>query len=316
MTIKDEIPEILSELKPKYDKTKASFEHDKSAKAFSLVLGEEKGVELIEYISEELNKGKMPLYSFDRFIGRSEFQRLIETFYKGKNDDVLNILLLLYHQLWLDDEDGAKATFRLLTKLRSSPAVAMVEPVLCICLECHAFSTTDEGDRCNECGVDNLVNIYIVQLSDSAKAVLKNGQFLEIYAKHCLNKSGIELIGWEDDKKRSICTSITYQIEGEDIDVDVHGITDPVGLLLCECKTSKKIKMTELRIIEDVYRRLTDKITNLLGRKISFPKVFVITGEFDRNIPISAYKRKEWELLDGSKIQNLSNEINRIIQEL
>ncbi|MDY6965566.1 MAG: hypothetical protein SVM80_06285 [Halobacteriota archaeon] len=316
MTLKEEIPGILSELKPNHDKTKAILEHNKSAKAFSLILGEEKGVELIEYISEELNKGKMPLYSLNRFIGRSEFQRLIETFYNEKNDDVLNILLPAYHQLWLDDEDSAKAIFELLKKLETSPARRTVEFVLCVCLECHTFSTTNEGDMCNGCGVDNLMRIYAVQLSDSAKDVLKNGQFLEIYAKHCLKKSGIELIGWDNDKKHSICTSISYQIEGEDIEIDVHGITDPIGLLLCECKTSNKITMNELRRVESIYNRLTNKIADLLGRTISYPKVFVITGGFDSNIPIGSYRRKEWILLDRSKIQNLSDEFNKILQEL
>lgn len=317
MKIKDEILEVLSGLRPTYDKTKAFLEHEEPAKAISLILGEPNGIEMIEYICKELKMGKLPIYSIDKFIGKSEFQHIIETFYSENNNNVLDIILPLYHQIWVNDENDAKAIFDTLKKVESSSAVRSNEFVLCICLECHTYSTTDEGDTCNSCGVDNLVKIYEFYLSDTAKSVLRNRQFLEIYAKHCLKKSGIEVIGWKGDDKHLVCTSINYQVEGELVDVDVHGITDPIGILLCECKTSKKIKMTDLRKVEDVYNRLTNKIIDLMGgRKINFPKVFVITGEFDGNIPIGAYKRKEWDLLDRTKITDLVAEFERIKSEI
>lgn len=316
MTIKSEIQEVLSELRPKYDKTKASLEHDKSAKAISLILGEPNGIEIIEYICEKLKIGKLPLYSVDKFIGKSKFQHVIEIFYRENNGDVLDIILPIYHQIWVNDENKAKATFDTIRKISSS-SVGSSKFVLSLCLECHTYSIIDEGNTCNSCGGDNIVKIYEIRLSDTAKSVLKNGQFLEIYVKYCLKKGGINLIGWEDEDKHLVCTSINYQVEGEVIDVDVHGITNPIGILLCECKTSKKITITELRKVENVYNRLTNRIVDLMPRnKISIPKVFVITGKFDGNIPLGSYKMKGWDLLDRTKIPKLVEEFKRIEGEL
>src|SRR5690606_35227069 len=93
------------------------------------------------------------------------------------------------------------------------------------------------------------------------KTILSNGQYLEIYVKHCLRDTGVELIGYPIDQKgKKAFTNIRYQIDGDAIEVDVHGIASPLTLLLCEAKTSVKIQANELRRVEGLYDRLVEKI--------------------------------------------------------
>jgi len=111
--------------------------------------------------------------------------------------------------------------------------------------------------------------------------------------KHCLRETGIELIGYPvNQKNQKAFTNIRYQVDGDAIEVDVHGIASPLTLFLCEAKTSAKIPSNELRRVEGLYDRLVDKINTMSGRQFSVLKLFIITGEFDGNISQSAYKRK------------------------
>ena len=148
------------------------------------------------------------------------------------------------------------------------------------------------------------------------KSVLKNNQFLEIYVKECMRNSGIELIGREVGKHgKKAYTSIQYQVHGEMIEADVHGIAQPLTLLLCEVKTATKITMNEIRRVEGLFDKLVDRVNGIAGVN-NHLKLFVITGEFDTNISIGAYRRRNWELLDRTTIQNLLEEFKRIRSEL
>ena len=132
-----------------------------------------------------------------------------------------------------------------------------------------------------------------------------------------MNRSGIEPIGWNiDGNGEKVYTSIEYQVEGERIDIDVLGISQPIAILLCEAKTTKKVIMNDIRRVENIFDRSIMKIKELTGRAVQYLKFFIITGEFDRNIPKGAYKRKMWELIDRNKISNLTEEFSRIQSEI
>ena len=319
MGIKEEIIDALGALNPQVDKSKALLELDISAVSISRLLMEPVGVKLIEYICEELKCGQLPIYSMNKFIDKTEFDRLIEHFYVRGEQKTLDVLLLLHHQLWTNKQNvNPRENFETLKKLEKSKAVNSNATTLrSICLDCCFINLKNYNGKCDECSSENILEIYEFFLSEPPKNVLKNGQYLEIYVKECMNKSGIELIGWNsEDGDKKIYTSIKYQIEGEDIDVDVHGISQPIAVLLCEAKTSKKITMNEMRRVENLFDRLIEKINDLTGKKIQHLKLFVITGEFDSNISVGAYRRKMWELIDRSKISDLTEEFRRIQSEI
>jgi hypothetical protein len=128
-----------------------------------------------------------------------------------------------------------------------------------------------------------------------------------------LQSIGVELIGYPVNKEaKQAFTNIRYQVDGDILEVDVHGIALPITLLLCEAKTSMKISPNELRRVEGLYDRLVEKINNISGRRFAVIKLFVITGEFDGNISQSSYKRKGWELLDRTSIENLKDVLKEI----
>jgi hypothetical protein len=156
-----------------------------------------------------------------------------------------------------------------------------------------------------------------ISITESAKSVLKYGQYLEIYVKECMDKSGVDPIGWnsEGDGKK-VYTSINYQVGGETIDIDVLGISKPLAVLVCEAKTSVKITMNDIRRVEDIFNRLVSKIKDHTGKEVEHLKLFIITGEFDENLSINALKRRSWELIDRSKIADLTGEFRRIQSEL
>jgi hypothetical protein len=316
MGIKEEIIEALEALGPQIDRGKALLELDESASAIARSLKEPMGLSLIEYISKDLKYGKHPIYSMNKFLDKLEFNTIIEHYFHNEAQTILNFLLKLYHQLWISQKVEPKNFFEVLKNLERSKAVTS-NRVAVICLGCYSTSMKEEVSKCSNCGGKDLLEIFELSIAEPAKDVLKNGQYLEVYVKECMDKSGIEPIGWnsEGDGKK-VYTSINYQVEGEPIDIDVLGISQPIAVLLCEAKTSEKITMNEIRRVENLFDRLIKKINDFTGKTILCLKLFIITGEFDRNISAGAYKRKGWELIDKNKIPALAEEFRRIRGEI
>lgn len=321
MNLKEQLLDTLEALAPRVvDKNRAALELEASAVAISCLLSESQGLALVEYIVEELECGKKPIYLTNRFLEKPRFEQLVEHFYIEQKQEVLGPLLHFYHQFWLNqrqDTDDQRALHTMLARFGNSDAVTTRTPVLNVCIACH--SNLDIGyDKCESCGGSNLLKLCELSLAQPARDVLKIGQYLEIHVKDCLRRSGIELVGWTIDKHRGKAyTSIRYQVEGEEIDIDVHGISlQPLALLLCEAKTSAKISMNELRRVEGLFNRLIRAIHEQSGKQFRYINLLVTTGEFDRNIPIGAYERKNWELIGRSRIPTLTEELKRIQSEI
>ncbi len=312
MSLEQELLNVLQALDPQSDKTKAEQELDDAAIALSKLLAYPQGLEFVEYIIHDLDLGKKPIYLPTRYLEKEKFHTLIQYNYENTDDETIEVLLSLYHQLWMNgsDTDSVRELLSVLDKLQNSTAVSRKDFV--------ASFSLDDLNRLDSPSVDNdlsSVNVYKMFLADGARRVLKGNHFLEIYVKMSLCKSGAKLIGWPfDNKGHHAYTSIQYQIDGERIELDVHGIAQPLSLILCEAKTSAKITLNDLRRVENTYDKLMRKIENVSNRNFHCQKIFVITGEFDRNIPKSA--RKNWELIDRPKIYCLVDEFKQLQNEL
>jgi len=155
--------------------------------------------------------------------------------------------------------------FEKLKKLEEPNAISSREKILSICLDCYSIYSK-EYVNCDECDSTNILEIYELILSEPAKSVLKDGQYLEIYVRECMHKSGIEPVGWNiDENNKKVYTSIKYQVEGEEMEIDVLGISQPIAVLICEAKTSKKITLNEIRRVEDLFNKLSRKIDDLIS---------------------------------------------------
>jgi hypothetical protein len=320
MEIKNQILKALEALAPKIDKARGQDELDKAAIGISNLLSEPHGLELVEYISKWLEAGKKPLYSTNQFVEKSVFDLLNAHTYESQDNETLQILLRLYHQFWSGHASGGgdpKTLYRSLKKLETSSAIKSKKTISSICLNC--YSQYDVlPDNCDGCNGNNFLEIYELSFPKVVRSVLGNNQYLELYIKECLKKSGVELIGWPIDKQgKKAYTSVQYQVDGDMIETDVHGIATPVALLLCEAKTANKVTLTDIRYYDGIYTKLVSNITEYVQLKsIKLRKIFVTTGEFDRNISIPAYQRRDWELLDRDRISHLVEEFKRIQQEL
>ncbi len=308
MSLNSELQDTLDALKPSIDSTKAKLELDKVAISVSHILSNPYGMYWLEYLLKSIENGRFFLYSSDKYVSKSKIDSLAEQLYKSKEQSHLKTLLSFYHQLFWESgsvNDDPRAKYSTLKKIESLGATKSNLIIAGYCLTCCA---TRDGyfSVCSQCGSNDIVNINKISFLPEVKTVLRNGQYLEIYVKNCLRDTGVELIGYPIDQKGSKAfTNIRYQVDGDAIEVDVHGIASPLTLLLCEAKTSARIQSNELRRVEGLYDRLVDKVNTLSGRKFSVLKLFVITGEFDRNISQSAYKRRGWELIDRTHIENL-----------
>lgn len=318
MDLKDELIAALKALDPQVDETKAKLELDAPAVAIALLLSEPLGLALVEYIINELEYGENPVYSTTKFVEQAQLERLIECFYTSQVSQALGVLLSLYHQCWVGRQggDAPMESFRVLKKLEGSDAIGSRTVALNVCLDC-CISLNRGSQACDQCGGSNLFQVHKLFLAESARTVIKRGQYLEIYVKECLRKSGVELIGWPLGKHgHKAYTSIRYQVEGERVDVDAHGISQPLALLLCEVKTSQRVLMNELRRVESLLDRLINRLNESSGRSFNHLKFFVTTGEFDRNIHVGSYRRKNWELIDRPLIPGLTEYFTKIQSEL
>jgi len=70
MGIKEEIIEALEALNPQIDRGKALLELDESALVIARLLKEPMGLALAEYISKDLEYGKYPIYSMNKFLDK------------------------------------------------------------------------------------------------------------------------------------------------------------------------------------------------------------------------------------------------------
>lgn len=309
MSLKQDLLDALEALDPQIDQTKASQELDEGAIALSKLLGQPQGLEFVEYIIKELEFGKNPIILSSRFIDKNKLDQLIKYHYANNDVESLNILLSLYHQIWMNksEQTEAEEVFSVLKTLESSKAVHSKEIIAAFDLDTlHRIEILPADNQANT------LRVYRFSLSDGAKRVIKkdNNQYFEIYVKIALQQSGIELIGPINKQGKRAYTNTRYQVDGERIEVDVHGISQPLALFLCEAKTVAKITLNDLRLTENTYNKLTAKINISSGRKFNYQKIFIITGEFDINIPRAM--KKDWELLDRSKIPHLVDEFKQI----
>jgi len=308
MSLNSELQNTLAALKPSIDSTKAKLELDNVAISVSHILSAPYGMYWLEYLLKSIEDGRFFLYSSDKYVQKSKLDSLVEQLYKSKQQSHLKPLLSYYHQLFGESgsvNDNPSTKFSTLKKIESLVAIKSNTMIAGYCLTCCA-ARDGHFTACSQCGSNDILNINKISFLPEVKTVLSNGQYLEIYVKNCLRDSGVELIGYPIDQKGSKAfTNIRYQVDGDAIEVDVHGIASPLTLLLCEAKTSVKIQPNELRRVEGLCDRLVDKVNTVSGRKFSVLKLFVITGEFDGNISQSAYKRRGWELIDRTHIENL-----------
>jgi hypothetical protein len=316
MSLNSELQNTLAALKPYIDSTKAKLELDNAAVSICQILSDRYGLYWLEYLLESIDDRRFFLYSSDRYVQKNRLDALVEQLYKSKEKSHLRTLLAFYHQMFgggISVNDDPSVKFSNLKKIESLAAIKSNEIIAGYCLTCYA-ARDGQIATCSQCGSYDVFNINKISFLPEVKTILSNGQYLEIYVKRCLRDAGIELIGYPIDQKgRKAFTNIRYQIDGDIIEVDVHGIASPLTLLLCEAKTSEKIQVNELRRIEGLYNRLIDKINTLSRRNFAVLRLFIISGEFDKNISQSAYKRKGWELIDKSNIANL-NEVLRELQ--
>lgn len=315
MSLNSELQDTLASLKPYIDSTKAKLELDTAAVSICHILSDRYGLYWLEYLLESIDDRKFFLYSSDRYVQKSRLESLIEQLYKSKEQRYLKALLTFYHQMFGENvgiTDDPSAKFSTLKKIESLAAIKSNEMMAGYCLTCSA-ACDGQFAACSQCGSNDVLNINKITFLPGVKTILSNGQYLEVYVKHCLRDTGVELIGYPIDQKgKKAFTNIRYQIDGDAIEVDVHGIASPLTLLLCEAKTSVKIQANELRRVEGLYDRLVEKINTLSGRNFTVLRLFIIAGEFDRNISQNAYKRKGWELIDRKNIEVLKDVLKEI----
>ena len=275
------------------------------------------GLPLIEFIASELDNGKLPLYSTDSHINESEMAEIIDGNFSDQRDDILNPLLQLFSLLNCGSGEVKRdEMFEVIFSLSKTAAIKEREVVFSICRACLC-GLPQEDRQCPDCGSKNFHEVSKFKFADGVKKVLKNNQFLEIYAKECMKKEDIEPIGWNiDNTGKKAYTSITYQIDGEPIEIDAHGIANPISLILVEVKTQGKIVLNDLRRMENLYDKLMKKVNERTGRKNSFAKIFIISGQFDTNIPVGQYRKRNWEFIDGVGIPKLKEELKRMVSEL
>jgi hypothetical protein len=317
MTLKEEIRTALEGLSPKIDETKARLENDTAARAVSSFLKKSAGLGLIEYIIGDLRSGKEPLIVLSKWTEKQQLLDVMEFLYHENDSDTLEPFLIAYHEIWIapEAEDVGRNAFEAISSLATSPAAGNVKQLFTICVDCKTRTDSEEGD-CPDCKGRNLVEVNELSLHKNATAVLDNRQFLELYLKECIAESGIEVVTWCDDRNMEVATSIGYQVEGETVEPDVTGITEPVGIMVCEAKTSKKVNLNEIRRIGEPLQRLIEKVRKNTGKELNSRFLLVATCHFDENIRPSSMIRKGWELVDRERIPTLKDELMRIQSEL
>ncbi|MCK4444048.1 MAG: hypothetical protein KAW09_05860 [Thermoplasmata archaeon] len=317
MTLKEEVRTALEALTPKTNETKAKLENDPAARAVSSFLKKTAGLGLIEYIIGDLKSGKEPLIVLSKWTEKQQLLDVMEFLYHENDSDTLEPFLLAYHEIWIapEAEDVGRNAFEVISSLATSPAAGNVKQLFTICVDCKTRTDSERGD-CPDCKGRDVVEVSELSLHKNATAVLDNRQFLELYLKECMAESGIEVVTWRDDRNMEVATSIGYQVEGETVEPDVTGITEPVGIMVCEAKTSKKMKLNDIRRIGEPFQRLVEKVRKNTGKDVNSRFLLVITGFFDENIKLGSMMKKGWELLDRKSIAGLTNELARIQSEL
>lgn len=321
MTLTDFRSEIISgfsTLDPKVDPTKAVLEIDSISNELGNLLAEPFGQEVLDFITEDLIKNKAPFFMPEDFPDKKEVENLIEFFYDKKDQKNLEILLCIYHQFWQKmDIITPEQFFEGLKKFGTSNAITSKKTVLKICCNCHSEDLETSVKNCCK-SQQNIFEVTELFLHEKVRSTLQYNQHLEIYVKNRMNKLGIETIGWEKDRYgREICTSITYRIDGEPVEIDVICITKPLAILLVEVKTSNNIPMSEIRKTRDKFEGLISKIKKMYtNREFTFLKIFITTGQFDPNLSLDAYKRKGWDFIDREKISEIDIEFKRIVNSL
>ena len=312
--IKDEIISGLATLAPKVDPNKASIEIEPVSIEISNFLAEPAGLELIEFVGEILDEGKSSILIPNKFPEREDLKHLIQSAYSQNSKKNLRILLEIFHFFWVKHSDiDPKNLFQILKKMERSKAIVSKKSTLKICCDCKSDNPDISKNFCCNSNAQNILEIVEGSFHEKVKQTLQYNQHLEIYIKNCLIASGIETIGWENDRYgKNICTSIIYQVDGEPVEVDVIGISSPLTVLLIEVKTSKNITMTEIRKTENKFEGIIKKINKITHRELPFLKIFITSGKFDPNLSIDGYKRKMWDFIDRDKIIRINDEFRRI----
>jgi len=315
---RDEIISGFSTLAPKVDPEKATLEIDPISNDIANILSEPLGLAVIEFIGEDLIKNKEPFLLTECLPDMKEVERLAAYFYERNDLKNLKIILHIYKDFWQkNDSQYHQSFFDGLKKFGRSKGIIAKNIVLKICCNCHSEKPEESSNECCK-SQQNILEIYELSLHEKVESTLRYNQHLEIYVKNCLNRLGIETIGWEKEKYgREICTSIIYQIEGEPIEIDTIGITKPLAILLIEAKTSKNISMNEIRKTDNKFEKIITKISTVItNHKFTFLKIFITSGKFDPNLSVGAYNRQGWVFIDRKKINKIDDEFKLVQNSL
>jgi len=313
--ISDEIISALLTLAPSIDPTKAVLEIDPVSIEFANILAEPSGLSVIEFIQDNFKDGKISILIPNKCPNKKEIERMIYSLHSQGKKEKLSFLLDVYNFFWVMHSDiETSMLFDCLEKIEKSKAIISKKTVLSICSEC--ISDTNANPCC--VSIDqNIFEINDCSIHENIGAILRYNHHLEIYVKSQLNKIGIKTIGWEKERfGREICTSVTYQIDGEPVEVDTIGISTPLAVLLIEVKTAKNTSMNEIRKTENKFESLISRINKISNRTIPFLKIFITSGDFDPNLPLKAYHRKDWDFIDRSMIAKINEEFVKIKKSL
>jgi len=321
MTLTDFRDEIISgflTLAPKVDPAKAALEIDPISNDVANILGEPSGLDVIEFIGEELIKNRVPFYLTEVLPDRKEIEGLAKKFYDRDDQKNLKIILHIFDEFWQKSKSTTpEHFFNGLKKFGMSKGIVTKNSILKICCNCHSENPVASSNDCCK-SRQNVLEVFELSLHEKVESTLRYNQHLEIYVKNHLNKLGIDTIGWKKNQYgRDICTSITYQIDGEPVEIDTIGITKPLAILLIEAKTSKNISMSEIRKTSNKFDRIITKISTIItNHKFTFLKIFVTSGNFDPNLSLSGYQRQGWVFIDKEKIAKIDGEFKTIQNSL
>lgn len=317
MGFKENILQAFAELSPKFDLSKAQIENDKGAIALSTLLSKRCGLALVEYIAKELDGGKKPLFFTNNTVNNSTLTGLIEKFYSLDKSDVYTPLIHIFNLFDSGKiESSREEIHEAISSLAKTDAIEDKETVFRMCQQCHG-ALEEATASCPSCGCCEYFEIDKLKLSDGAKKAIKDNQFLEIYAKICMQNAGIELIGWPFGKNgEKAYTSIRYQVDGDNPELDVHGIAKPLGIIFCEAKTVPNITQNELRKVENTYDTMQKRINALTKSENKYVRIFITTGRFDGNISLISYQSRSWVFIEREQISNLENEFIKVRESL
>lgn len=235
-----------------------------------------------DFIKREVEKNNY-IINVNKPIRYSSIEKLANKSIEKGHIYIRNFLTNFLKQ-WKQNKDSFGNYSKFLRKLKRQDIIEPVGEYFWKCDTCNLmgiFGYEEKNKMCPKCENEPII-LSQNKFPKIVKKCLTTNQFLEMFVRDSLEKSGYNLLYYQTEEDEKVKTSLRLPGNPEPIEMDSVA-TDENNLILCECKNIGKLTPNNIDKKKSKIDSFKKVVEDDLGKLPPINFVFVVTGKIDKN---------------------------------